>query len=137
MRHEHLLIDAPVAALNGVPADEERRDGLVFSRAFRASPEHMMRHWLEPGLRQRWLPLPAPARMLPIAQAFPTSLRATVTDGTHSAYLELLLQDDGPVTVLRLTIVPVAPLTRDMLINTGHGDRWEAALYALADLLAP
>ena len=94
-----------------------------------------MRHWLEPELRQRWLPLPPQARMVPIAQSFPTSLRATVTDGIHSVHLELMLEEDAPLTALHLSIAPVEPLTQAMLINAGFADRWEELLYVLTDLL--
>lgn len=137
MRLEHLLIDEPVAAPRGVRADHPPGEGLVFRRAYHATPERIMRHWLEPKLRERWLPLPPGARMLPFAQVVPTSLRAHVTDGVHSAGIELLLSDDDPITLLQLTITPHEPLTSAMLIDAGHADRWEELLYALADVITP
>jgi hypothetical protein len=96
-----------------------------------------MRHWLEPELRDRWLPLPPNARMVPLVEVFPASLRAHVTDGIHSAGIELLLSDEGPITLLQLTIAPHEPLTRALLIDAGHADRWEELLYVLADVLTP
>ncbi|MBK9272959.1 MAG: hypothetical protein IPM49_00260 [Flavobacteriales bacterium] len=136
MRLEHLLIDEPVAAPTGARADRGPGEGLVFRRAYHARPERIMHHWLDPKLRERWLPLPANARMVPLMQVIPASLRAQLSDGVHSAGIELLLSDDGPITLLQLTITPHEPLTRAMLIDAGHADRWEETLYALADQLA-
>jgi hypothetical protein len=137
MSVEHLLIDEPVAAPIGARADHGPGEGLVFRRAYHATPERIMRHWLEPELRDRWLPLPPNARMVPLVEVFPASLRAHVTDGIHSAGIELLLSDEGPITLLQLTIAPHEPLTRALLIDAGHADRWEELLYVLADVLTP
>jgi hypothetical protein len=137
MRIEQLFLDTSGAAPAGTRALREQRDALTFTRAFHASPERLMQQWTEPDLRRRWLPIPPPARLTPVAQRFPSSFRATISDGTRTVCVDLLLEEDGPMTLLRLDITPCAPLTRDMLIDTGHGDRWETALYALADRLIP
>jgi hypothetical protein len=137
MRLEQLLIDEPVASLRHARSGQCGGSGLVFHRAYHASPEWIMRHWLEPKLRERWLPLPPNARIVLLAQVVPASIRAHVTDGIHSAGIELLLSDDGPITLLQLTITPHEPLTRAMLIDAGYADRWEELLYALADVVIP
>jgi hypothetical protein len=66
---------------------------------------------------------------------FPVFWTAEVTDGVHGARLELHLEEDGPLTVMRLAIAPYEPLTKAMLIQSGHADGWEERLYLLADLL--
>lgn len=137
MRSEHLLIDELAAAPTGAQADLVPGERLVFRRAYRARPELIMRLWLEPMLRERWLPLPPKARMVTLVEVFPASLRALVADGIHSADIEVLLNDNSPFTLLQLTITPHEPLTRVLLIDAGHSDRWEQALYALADELTP
>ena len=135
MNVEHLLIDEPVAAPRGVRADHPPGEGLVFRRAYHATPERIMRHWLEPKLRERCLPLPPNDRIVPLVQVFPVSLRAQVTDGDRSAGIHVLLSEDDPITHLQLTITPHEPLTSAMLIDVGHADRWEELLYALTDVL--
>lgn len=137
MRWEERLIDEPVVALTGARADGGPGEGLIFHRAYHATPERIMDHWLEPSLRERWLLLPPNVRMVPLTQAVVASHRAQLTDGFHSARVELLLSDEGAITLLQLTITPHEPWTRALLIDAGHADRWEEALYALADELTP
>lgn len=135
MRMEQVLVDMPQVVLQGHGMKPLLRGALVFTRTFRASPERIMQHWSEPELRAEWLPHSPRASITLVAQVFPTSLRAHVTDGVHSAQLELLLGPEHDLTSLKLIIVPHEPLTRDMLISAGYADRWEELLYRLADVL--
>lgn len=137
MRREEWLIDEPVVALTGARAHGAPGERLIFHRAYRATPERIMEHWLEPQLRERWLRLPPNVRMVPLTQAVPASHHALITDGVHSAGIESMLSDEGAITLLQLTITPHEPLTCALLIDAGHADRWEEALYALADELSP
>jgi hypothetical protein len=134
MRAHELMIDRPVSI--GASADVTRSgDALTFTRALHATADEVMRHWLEPALRQRWLPMPPASRIVPLVEVFPVFWTAEVTDGVHGARLELHLEEDGPLTVMRLAIAPYEPLTKAMLIQSGHADGWEERLYLLADLL--
>ena len=134
MRLDHLLLDEPVAVPDGTHLSASAMC-LVFRRDFHATSESIMHHWVDQRLRERWLPLPSNARMTLLAQAFPTSLCAMISDGLHSAQIELLLSEDEVTASLQVTVTPQEPLTREMLIAAGHDERWEAALYALADQL--
>jgi hypothetical protein len=137
MRMEHLLVDIPQAVLPGHGTEQVLRGGLVFTRTYRASPERIMQYWSEPERRAEWLSLPPRASITLVAQVFPTSLRAHITDGVHSAQLELQVSPEDDLTALKLIIVPHEPLTHDMLIAAGYDDRWEELLYVLADVLTP
>ncbi|HOZ40017.1 MAG TPA: hypothetical protein PLL25_04375 [Flavobacteriales bacterium] len=130
-----LMVDEPTLALLGTATQNTVRTGLIFTRTFGATAERLMDHWLEPCLRDQWLPLPARAHFALLAHAYPVSLQATVSDGMHTALLQLFLVEEGCHTTMRLTIDPYEPLTRDMLITAGYADRWEELLYALADAL--
>ncbi|MBK7944618.1 MAG: hypothetical protein IPJ85_04590 [Flavobacteriales bacterium] len=134
MRLDHLLLDEPVAVPDGTQI-AACATGLVFHRDFHATSESIMNHWVDQRLRERWLPLPSNARMTMLAQAYPTSLCAMISDGLHAARIELLLSEDEAITSLQVTITPQEPLSGDMLIAAGHDEHWEAALYALADQL--
>lgn len=135
MSAELLLVDEPTVALPGEAAQEQVPQALVLTRFYEAGAERLMDHWSEPRLRRQWLSLPASVQFTVLAQAYPASLQATVSDGVHAALLQLFLEEEGAYTQLRLHIVPQAPLTRDMLIAAGYDDRWEELLYALADAL--
>lgn len=134
MRLDDILLDEPVAVPE-VTHIAACTTVLVFKRDFHASPESIMLHLIDPRLRDRWLPLPSHARFTILAQVFPTSLRAAISDGVHSAHLEFLLNEDEATTSIQVTITPQEPLTRDMLIAAGHDESWEAALYAFVDQL--
>jgi hypothetical protein len=127
----------PQVVLPGHGTEPVLRGGLVFTRTYRASPERIMQYWSEPERRAEWLSLPSGASFTCLAQVFPTSLRAHLTDGVHSAQLELLLRSEDDLTSLNVTIVPYEPLTRDRLIAAGYDDHWEELLYVLADVLMP
>jgi hypothetical protein len=131
------LIDDPALELTGARADGGTGEELVFHRAYHAAPERIMDHWVDPQLRDRWLSLPPKFRAVLLTKADPASYRAQITDGVHSAGLELHLRGEGDFTLLQLTITPYEPLTRALLIDAGHADRWEQTLYALSDELTP